>query len=1085
MRCLSTLVATLCLATLAWSQGALPAADAEYFETRIRPLFAEHCNECHAGGPKKEKGGLRIDTREALLAGGDSGPAIVPGDPEASLLVKVLHYADPDMAMPPKGKLADEQIAAVVEWIRRGAPDPRGSEAATPLTDANPLAGAHHWAFQPPPATVPVPEVRTPNWVRTDLDRFVLARLEAEGLAPAPEADRRTLIRRASLDLTGLPPTPDEVDAFVHDTAPDAWERVVDRLLASPRFGERWARHWLDLARYADSNGLDENLAMAHAWRWRDWVVAAFNRDEPYDSFLTKQLAGDLLPSTTNEEEHIDRLTATGFLVLGPKMLAEQDKPKLLIDVVDEQLDIVTRTFMGLTVSCARCHDHKFDPVPTADYYALAGIFKSTKTMASTDFVSRWHEVELGLPERIAARNEHRRRTAEAKQQVEAALAAAQSELQARLQADVSRYILAAATRLNTVQVIEAETFARGTLVVDRTQWGSAAEPIVRTGKGGEQWVEYDIESAGARRVALDVRYAAEEARPVDVSLNGHTVAEGALREVTGSWHLAGQRWTRVATLDLPAGRSTVRMARASDSVPHIDALALVDLDSDLQEAEHEGLIPEVVQTFALRLAKSSTLDTQLAHDPLLAIIAGFARLPQTDYEAAAAELVAQLRTQSLPPVYGALLAGLPPANLRELAGRVQTLLGTVDARWVADKAANKDLTAFADASFEQLRQFLQGSTSPIHLTGEAATRRYEPALAQALATARQASAELEHTKPADIAVALGVSEGRPEDLPVHIRGSHLNLAKAAVPRGYLSVVTPHVPGPTIAAGSGRLELARWLTHPDHPLTTRVMANRVWMHLFGAGLVLTPSNFGLRGDRPSHPELLDWLAREYSARGWSTKSLIRSIMVSATYRMSAQYDALAAERDPQNRLLWRQNRRRLEAEPLRDSVLHVAGVLDETRGGTLLGAGNGDYVTNDQSGNAANYGVKRRSLYLPVIRNALYDLFGTFDYNDPSMHIDARPRTVDASQSLLMMNSPLVLESSEHLAQRILTAEASDSARVQALWKVVYSRAASPDEMADALAHVHAVSQMRGEASFAWQNLAQALLASNEFMHVE
>jgi cytochrome c553 len=1078
------LLAGLAGSAAARTQGALPAADAEFFETRVRPVFVEHCNECHAGGPKKEKGGLRIDSREALLQGGDSGPALVPGDPAASLLHKVVTYADPDMAMPPKGKLSDAQIADIAEWIRRGAPDPRGTEAATPLTDGDPLAGSEHWAFQPLPRAVDVPTPRTPNWAVDPIDAFVLARLEDEGLAPAPQADRRTLIRRASFDLTGLPPTPEEVEAFVDDAAPDAWEKVVDRLLASPRFGERWARHWLDLSRYADSNGLDENLAMAHAWRWRDWVVDAFNRDEPYDQFLTKQLAGDLMPPVADEAEHADRLVATGFLVLGPKMLAEQDKPKLLIDVVDEQLDIATRTFMGLTVSCARCHDHKFDPVPTRDYYALAGIFKSTKTMANTDFVSRWNEVELALPERIAARDEHDKRVEAAKRAVEAATAAAQDELSRRVLGHGARHILAAAERIDAVQLFEAEGFARGSLIVDTTMWGSVDSPIVRTGKGGPQFVEYEFDAPVARRAALEVRYAAAESRPMAVLVNGAKVAEEAMKDTTGSWHLDGQRWTRVAEIDLAAGRNVVRFERDGESVPHIDAWAL----SEVAPAPiGDGLVPEVVQALALRLSKATATE-----EPLLHLVALHARLPGADYELHAARLAAELRRSPQPRLVEALLEGLPPTSLREFAGRVQTLLSTVDARWRSEKAIRPELDKFADAEFERVRQLLQGASSPLRLSGEAAARSYEPGLAATLATARDTLKSLDDAKPAPIPVGLGVADGKAEDLPVHIRGSHLNLAKQPVARGYLSVVVDDVPGPAIDSGSGRLELARWLTHPEHPLTARVMANRVWQHLFGVGLVSTPSNFGLRGDHPSHPELLDWLARDYIQGGWSTKGLVRRIMLGSTYRMSAQHDAPAMEKDPANRLLWRQNRRRLEVEPLRDAVLHLSGALDETRGGTLLGSGNGDYVTNDQSGNAANYGVKRRSLYLPVIRNAMYEMFGTFDYNDPSMHIDARPSTTDASQSLLMMNSPLLLEGGELLAKRVLASADDDEARAARLWRMVYARAPTPDELRGALAHVERVAAMRapslGEQAatlHGWQNLSQALLASNEFMHLD
>ena len=408
-RCLRGLLGAFAIGAGSVSAKAAAADEARlaFFEQRIRPVLAEHCYECHSTQSKKLKGGLRLDSKGGVLRGGDTKAPVVPGDAGRSLLIEAVGYANPNLQMPPKARLPDALIADLTRWVNDGAIDPRdGESAGSPTAPA--ATGRVHWAFQPIRNGEPPKEAGGFSRRVHPIDQFIATKLKEHDLAPAPMADRRTLIRRAAYDLNGLPPTTEQIAAFLNDPAKDAFERVIDRLLASPRYGERWGRWWLDVARYADSNGQDENKVMANAWRYRDWVIRSFNANQSFDAFITEQLAGDLLPTNGLSEQAVfDRWTATGLLVIGPKMLAEQDKPKLVMDLVDEQIDVVSRAFLGLTVGCARCHDHKFDPIPARDYYALAGIFRSTKTMANLSFVSKFNERRITGASQLAALEAH------------------------------------------------------------------------------------------------------------------------------------------------------------------------------------------------------------------------------------------------------------------------------------------------------------------------------------------------------------------------------------------------------------------------------------------------------------------------------------------------------------------------------------------------------------------------------------------------------------------------------------------------------------------------------------------------------
>src|SRR5262245_24766259 len=504
----------------------------EFFENKVRPLLAERCLECH--GPEKQKGNLRLDSLATILKGGDSGPALVPGKPDESLVVQAIGYTS-DIKMPPKSKLPEREIADLKQWIRLGAPWPNAGADDAPATRA---AGAQitaeqraFWAFQP--VTAPdVPAVRRPEWPRSTIDHFILAGLEAAGLEPAAPASKRTLIRRATFDLTGLPPTVEEVNAFLTDDSPDAFSNVVDRLLASPRYGERWGRHWLDVARYADSNGLDENLAYANAYRYRDYVIAAFNRDKPFNRFVMEQIAGDLLPAGSHDQS-FEGLIATGFLCLGAKMLAEDDPVKMQMDIIDEQVDTIGRTFLGLTLGCARCHDHKFDPIPTDDYYALAGIFKSTKTMTSFSVVASWQERPLASPEAVRTQQDHRRKINDKQGEVNRLVEKANQQLLGDARAHAGDYFSAVvreqewAAFLKTAKpvgavpqaiaergarVIEAEDYISGNALKDKTTYGQEIGVIYNKGELPNV-AEYDVSIETAGIFQLEIRYAAAESR--------------------------------------------------------------------------------------------------------------------------------------------------------------------------------------------------------------------------------------------------------------------------------------------------------------------------------------------------------------------------------------------------------------------------------------------------------------------------------------------------------------------------------------------------------------------------------------------
>jgi hypothetical protein len=923
------------------SRGQEPDAEgAAFFERKIRPVLVERCYACHsaeAAAEKKLRGGLRLDTREGLRRGGDSGLAIEPGQPEESLLIAALRQQDDAIRMPPRGKLPDSVIADFVAWVSRGAPDPRYEPAATARAarDAN-GAGRDHWAYRPP-VDPPIPTLRDESWPAGAIDRFVLARLEAAGLRPAAEADRARLIRRLSFDLTGLPPTPEAIEAFIADPRPDAYERLVDRLLASPHFGERWGRHWLDVARYAESLTL-RGFILKEAWRYRDYVIDVFNTDRPFDRFLREQVAGDLLAADGLEERRRQQV-ATTFLVLGNTNLEEQDKAQLEMDVVDEQIDVIGKAVLAQTIACARCHDHKFDPIPTEDYYALAGILRNVKVLEHAN-VSKWIEVPLPMrPEREAAVRER-----------EAKVGA----LEARIKAERGRLASSGGARAGVVAPKDLPG-----LVVDDS----------RARKVGE-W--------------KDSRH-------------------------SGTYIGAGY----VHDLDRNKGRATL--------------------------------------TFQPEIPEAGVYEVRLAYSPG-ANRAGAVPVTILSAEGEAAVTV-DLRAD--PPIDGRFVSLGRYRFERNNPGYVLISNEGTTGHVVAD--AVQFLAADHPAGEQD--------------TGGATARATE-------ATIRELEAELKRQRSAgpgrDMAMGVvespAIMEGR-----VLVRGS-VHSPGREVKRGWPRVTSRGDPPPLPGNQSGRRELAGWLASADNPLTARVFVNRAWHWLLGAGLVRTTDNFGTTGEAPSHPELLDWLATRFVEDGWSVKALVRRIVLSRTYRLAATGDPRGRAIDPENRLLWRASRRRLDAECLRDAMLSAAGRIRQEMGGPSYPA---DL--------AADYDFRhtdaRRSVYAPVFRNALPELFEVFDFADPSMVVGRRDTSTVATQALFLLNNPFVVEQARHAAGRLLAGPGDDPARLDRAYHLVLGRAPTPVESRIALEFLAGPSAGAREES--WSHLVHALFESADFRYLD
>jgi hypothetical protein len=1028
------------------------------FEKSVRPLLISKCSGCHAGAAPA--GGLSLDSRAALLKGGGRGPAVVPGNAAESLLLRAVRHSEGNLRMPPGPKLTDAEILPIAQWIDAGAP--WGQAAAPPQTQK-------YWSFIPPSDPV-VPQVRFKAWVQNPIDAFVLARLEEKGLQPAPPADKRTLIRRATYDLTGLPPTTAEVDAFLRDDSPDAYRKLIERLLASPRYGERWGRHWLDVARYADSNGLDENLVYRNAWRYRDYVIAAFNKDKPYDRFIQEQLAGDLLPDTGNLPVQLERWTATGFLSLGAKMLAEDDPVKMEMDIIDEQVDTMGKAFMGLTIGCARCHDHKFDPIPQADYYAIAGIFKSTHTMDHFKVVAKWHE-------HVLAPKEQRERLAAHEASIEAKakeigniVKAENKKLTDAAKTKIGAYLLAVHELRQTRIALRPSP---GPSIVERAadshHASNVEKPLTRKktnvpkdGKG-PFFAEYIVDVPAAGEYQIDVFEEEKGYGTPDLRINGVLVKGGEPPVENREASPDAGGWDPLGIFPLPSGKVTLRFQHKS-RFPYFERFRITanPLPASTpiprtaeQIAARHGVNPAFLDQLNEHLDRSSGAPASV----LYAFEHFGETRPAGEWTSPAAKL----------------FEGFQPANLQQLAERYQEL-------FLASLAKREQKDAALDALQELLTEKFGPFAAPANARDD-----YPPAVLTAIGKLEEERKQLEAAKP-DLPHAMGVRDhDRITDLPIHIRGSHWTLGDV-VKRGFLRSISVSQPPAVPASASGRLQFAEWLTRKDHPLTARVMVNRLWRWHFGKGIVPSTDNFGRLGERPTNQPLLDWLAVRFIEQGWSMKQMHALIMQSNSYRMSSRYDAAANESDPENTLLWRFPRLRLDAESIRDAIMSVSGGLDvEHAGGSILSYKDRQYVANTSKRGGVDYDRNLRAVYIPVVRSSMYELFSAFDLPDPAVPQGDRDSTIVAPQALFMLNGSVVLGHSRTMAQSLLQMAGNDTDRIRAAYERSFSRPPSNREIDQALTFLSTMERKAegpDKRLLAWQSLCKALIASNEFIYL-
>ena len=1087
-------------------------AGADLFEKQIRPLFAQHCYVCHSAASQAAMSGLRLDAEEDFRKGGTRGSPVSPEEPGKSLLLRAVAHTDDKLRMPPTGKLSEAEIAVLTRWVQTGAPWGVAAEEAS-------SSEGKFWAFTPP-AEPALPKVRNEDWIRASLDRFILAALEEKGIEPAPPADKRTLIRRATFDLIGLPPTPEEIHAFLEDDRPEAFARVVDRLLSSPRYGERWGRHWLDVARYADSNGLDENLVYKNAYRYRDYVIAAFNKDKPYDQFVHEQLAGDLLPGPVDLQTEFERKTATGFLSLGAKMLAEDDPVKMQMDIIDEQLETTARAFMGLTIGCARCHDHKFDPIPTAEYYSMAGIFKSSKTMEDFDVVATWHEFVLAPADDRERLQAHLDKIEAKQDEIKAVTKPEDLKLVAEGRNKVGDYLLAATEALEyeTIKlhaVLEESVEVPPNAVV-RKAGGLDRGNVNRTlekgkanipeGKDETQdededkavskdpyFAEYDLELEKAGDYQIDLLDSETGQGTADLYINGELMKTGLEPITNRAASPDAGGWSPLGVFRFRSGINTVRLEHAS-RFPYFEKLLVAP-----NPLPAGAPIPKTLDQLAREFDVNSSFLKQWVER-----LRRSKGAPASVFFGWHAFGTDQTLDEWASPA-AELFRDFDPSNREELAARYGVLFrravdqwqelypdGEVDFTKGERYKKGEDDRKLPDPGLEAIRKVLYEKYGPFRPPPD--SKQYFPAEAQAqIARLEEERKALEDATP-EHPRAMGVTEGEIADIPIHIRGSHWSLADKLEPRGFLRAVSHGDPPAVPETESGRLHLARWLTDEDHPLTSRVMVNRVWRWHFGRGIVPSTDNFGRLGDRPSNQPLLDWLAVRFIDSGWSIKNLHRLIMLSSSYRMSTAYDAKAAAVDPENTLLWRTNRRRLEAEAVRDAVMALSGGLDDSMGGSILSFKDREYVDNTLRQGKVGYDRTLRSVYMPVVRSSLYNVFQAFDFADPSVLNGNRHSTVVAPQALFMMNGSIVMEHTEKMAASLLARDDLDDAgRLGSAYEKIFARLPDQNEIDRALTFLHRIdTTLNGREPDAeerrlrsWQTLCQALVASSEFIYLD
>jgi hypothetical protein len=1120
------------------------SAEIEFFENRVRPVLVEHCFQCHSSQAKKLKGGLLLESREGLVNGGDSGPAIVAGKPEASRLIEAIGYQSVELRMPPKGKLSDGAIADLTAWVKMGAPWPREAAPKSRQTEKEGFNLAkrkqEHWAWRPVRPQDP-PAVQNNAWPRDPVDRFVLRKLEEKGLTPAPQADRRTLLRRVYFDLIGLPPSPPELDAFLADQSPRAWEHVVDQLLASEHFGERWGRRWLDLVRYAETRGHEFDYANPNAYQYRDYIIRALNADVAYDQLVTEHIAGDLVnpPRTHPTEGFNESILGTGFWFLGEEVHSPVDTRQDEADRMDNRIDVLTKAFLGMTVSCARCHDHKFDAISTKDYYALLGFLESSSfrqvRFDSLDHnrrvavdLDRWREINRIPVQRALAKSFRPgvERLADCLLGAREVVVGGGKQTTKRGADSLNKAYLRRLQAVAEAREIDSDTLDRSIAVLheaaanrddplhawaavamcterkkskpfeDRVkplldEWRRRESEVAATRRGvevvidyakahGADWLPDDVTFGLGPVRPGDVRFGRDPCRPLSQIINydaaekdstwdGWKLASGVEGEpgLMGDMLRAG-RTIRTPSFKVTAGKVFYLVKGAGR------AYAAVDSHVMIAGPLHAQLLLHI---------QAGKRFQWIGHD-LSSYKGHRAYIEFTARDGAEFAVAMVVQAASAPGSIDApnqllLKAMAPSKSVEDLAAAYQRLFLEVIDRLGADRIRGAE-----DA--RDVAKLAQWLIQRPELFGADQRRQWKQLIDVGNA---YLAGEREHVSriKKESRVAMAILDGSPVDEHVFIRGSPKALGEM-VPRRFLEGLAGTA-GLSIARGSGRLELARQLTDPSvNPLVARVIVNRVWHHLFGRGIVASVDNFGVLGDAPTHPELLDYLSARFAQEGWSIKKLIRTLVLSSTYQMSSKPEAAGDAIDPQNLNLHRMRVRRLEGEAMRDAMLALSGRLDRR----LYGPPVPVYLTAFQDGRGRPAsgpidGDGRRSIYLGVRRNFLSSMLLAFDTPIPFSTMGRRTVSNVPAQALILMNDPFVHQQAAVWAQRLLQRSMSPTDRICEMYVSAFGRPATSEEIGQCLGFLERQGQLygsRAEHPSAWTDLAHVLFNVKEFIFV-
>ncbi len=1014
-------LALLLLMALPGRADTLTPEATAFFESKVRPLLAEQCYGCH--GSKAVQGGLRLDTKEAILHGGDHGAALVAGKPEQSLLIKAVQYTDKSLQMPPRGRLSNAQIAVLMEWVKRGAPDPRTAVPASGGRVIDIAQGKKHWAFQPlKPAALPT--VKRTGWAKNPIDRFILAKLESKGMKPNPYANRRTLIRRATFDMLGLPPTPEEVNAFVNDPAPDAWEKVVDRLLASPHYGERWGRHWLDLARYADSHGYEQDYDRPYAYAYRDFVIKALNADLPYNQFIQWQLAGDEL-----EPENPLALAATGYLGAGvhSTQITKNQVEKERYDELDDMLSTTGTAILGLSIGCARCHNHKYDPIPNRDYYRMLSTF--TTTVRSDMDVNT---------------------DPQGYRKAKAAFDADHAPLLADLQKYEKGELVQRCAQWLKSPNVRKPVAAWNTLTFSAVK--SAGGATLTSQPDGSVLASGKNPDFDTYTFTATTRLTEITAIRLEALAHPSFVKGGPGRASNGNFALTDFRVT-AAPLHLPNKAMPLKLVRPRATFQQAGLPIAAAIDGDPKSAW------AVDPQFGKDHAAAFELETPIGYPEGTVLTFTLKFENNTGHSIGRPRLSLTTAAPTLP-----LNAPARPERIAALLATPNLDLATLSE---TDRDALLDWYKTLDAEWQ-----IRSAQVQAHLA-----QMPQPPLQKMMICSEGVTAIRTHTQGGDFL-----------EQTHFLKRGDVNQKDGVATQGFLQVLMPAseaekrwqvAPPPGSHTSYRRRSLAAWITDTDAgagSLLARVAVNRLWQHHFGRGIVGTPSDFGTQGDKPSHPELLDWLASELVRNGWRLKPLHRLMLTSAAYLQSAADNPAQAKLDPQNRLCWRFNRRRLEAEPVRDALLAVSGELDTT----MFGPG-----TLDE-------GMKRRSIYFTVKRSRLIPTLMIFDAPDALLSLPVRSTTTIAPQALMLMNNDHVRDYARTLAHRIAPKpETPANEAITTGYLLALSRPPAPQELTDTLAFLQsqvALYRAAGQsnpAELAMNDFAQVLLGLNEFLYIE